>query len=218
MRTLVADDNADSRTLLMELLPKWGHEVLSVSDGQEAWGALADEDAPRLVILDWIMPGIDGVELCRRLREKDRQNPPYIILLTSRNRTEDIVQALEAGADDYLTKPYDFDELRARIQVGCRILGLQAQLRDYERLQGVLQMAGAVCHEINQPLQAVLASSELLLRELSPADPNYGVLIALKEGVEQLGQVTHQVMNVTHTRTRSYLGDQSRIIDLTRSS
>jgi phosphoserine phosphatase RsbU/P len=216
MRTLIADDNADNRTLLMDLLPKWGHEVVSATDGQEAWRVLADKNAPQLAILDWVMPGINGVELCRRLRERERQNHPYIILLTSRCEAQDIVRALEAGADDYVTKPFNIDELRARIQAGCRILDLQAQLRDHERLQGVLQMAGAVCHEMNQPLQIVMASSELLMPKLSPDDPNYKVLVMLKEGVERLGQVTRRVMRITHSRTRNYLGEPDRIIDLTR--
>lgn len=130
MKILVADDNADSRNLLTELLVQWGHEVLSAEDGEAAWKILAGKNAPELVILDWIMPRIDGVELCRRLQERNSGDAPYIILLTSKIHPQDAVMALEAGANDYLRKPCDFDELRARVQVGCRVLDLQTRLRN----------------------------------------------------------------------------------------
>jgi phosphoserine phosphatase RsbU/P len=215
MKVLIADDDADSRKLLAELLLRWGHEVTSVADGQEAWDILAGQNAPRLIILDWIMPRIDGVELCRRLRKKDSRNPPYIILLTSKSKPQDTVTALEAGANDYIMKPYDFDEFRARVQVGCRVLDLQTQLRNHERLRGVLLMAGTVCHEMNQPLQTVLASAEFLLANLPPEDPRHTAAVTIRDGVKRLGDVTHRIMNITEARTHEYLGKGSQSVDLT---
>jgi DNA-binding response OmpR family regulator len=217
MKILVADDNADSRLLLTDLLLQWGHEALGAEDGKAAWETLAGQNAPQLVILDWVMPRMDGVELCRRLRKKDCPNPPYIILLTSKARSQDVVMALEAGANDYLTKSCNFDELRARIQVGCRVLDLQTRLREQERLHGVLQMAGAVCHEMNQPLQIILTSTELLLAGLSPQDPNREIAVTIQNGVWRLGDVTRRIMSLAQARTHEYLGVENQIVDLNES-
>ena len=217
MRILAADDNEDCRSLLLEALPSWGHEVVCVPDGQKAWETWSAPDAPQLLLLDWVMPGINGVQLCRRIRAQPQQIVPYIILLTSRNRPQDIVCALDAGADDYLVKPYHLDELQARIKVGGRILDLQAQLRDQERLRGALQMAGAVCHELNQPLQVIQISAQLLLRNLPATHPHHENLLAIKESVERLGQVTRRAMKITHTQTTDYLDHQNQIIDLNQS-
>src|SRR6266851_2309044 len=98
------------------MLQKWGYEVISVSNGLQAWEMLQAPDAPRLAILDWMMPELDGVEVCRRVRELPTATPPYLILLTAKSEKTDVVIGLDAGANDYLTKPFDRSELRARIQ------------------------------------------------------------------------------------------------------
>jgi DNA-binding response OmpR family regulator len=128
MRILIAEDDATSRRLLEVTLARQGHEVLSASDGDEAWERLHEKDAPRLAILDWMMPGRDGIEICRRLRREPRSSYVYLLLVTTKTRTEDIIHGLEAGADDYLTKPYDPQELGCRIQTGERLLRLEEAL------------------------------------------------------------------------------------------
>jgi DNA-binding response OmpR family regulator len=117
-----------SRRLLQLTLTKWGYEVILASDGNEAWQILQDQEAPPLAILDWIMPGLDGVEVCRRVRQTSTRLPVYLILLTSKTDREDVVAGLQAGANDYLTKPFDGPELQARIQVGARVVQLQTEL------------------------------------------------------------------------------------------
>jgi DNA-binding response OmpR family regulator len=214
MKILLAEDDESSRILVAGLLDKWGHQAILARDGEQAWAALKAADSPRLLILDWMMPGIDGLQLCRQAREQEGRDPFYMLLLTSRDQPQDVVQALEAGADDYVTKPFDRDELRARVQVGCRVLELQRKLRDRERLEGVLQTARTVCHEMNQPLQTVLGYSELLLTGLSAADPKHDLLVAIKRGTERLGQVTRRVMQITHANTKTYLGDPRPIAEL----
>jgi DNA-binding response OmpR family regulator len=125
-RILVAEDDAVSRELICSRLEKWGYDVLVTEDGVEAMMELRKKDAPSLAILDWMMPGMDGVEICRRIREVDRV--AYIIMLTARGSKANLLEGLRAGADDYLVKPFDGDELHARILVGLRVMGLQAGL------------------------------------------------------------------------------------------
>ncbi len=128
MKILIAEDDAVSRRLLEAALVKWGHEVVVTRDGEEAWQQLQLAGAAPLLILDWLMPKMDGVAVCRKARETPAFKSTYIVLLTSRGNKEDVVKGLEAGADDYVTKPFDPEELRARVQVGCRMVELQSAL------------------------------------------------------------------------------------------
>jgi two-component system cell cycle response regulator len=130
MKILIAEDDLTSRTILEAVLKKWGYQPVVVSDGNAAWEMLQSQDAPSLVVLDWRMPGMDGLEVCRRVRDRSNANPPYIILLTVRGDKADIVEGLEAGANDYVSKPYDNDELRARIRVGQRVVEVQSELNN----------------------------------------------------------------------------------------
>jgi two-component system cell cycle response regulator len=127
-RILIAEDDPVSRRLLELFLVKWGFEVSIATTGTEALQMLERLDAPRLAILDWMMPGMEGVQVCQKLRESADRRYIYVLLLTARTQKEDLLQGLESGADDYLTKPFDSQELRARLFVGQRILDLQDQL------------------------------------------------------------------------------------------
>jgi DNA-binding response OmpR family regulator len=133
MRVLVAEDNEPTRVALVRLLAGWGYGVVSVTDGEEAWQVLCGADPPRLVILDWVMPGVDGLEVCRRVRAAGSTEPPYLILLTGRAGLEDIVAGLESGADEYLTKPVEAAELQARVRAARRVVELQARLTERVR-------------------------------------------------------------------------------------
>ena len=128
MRILIAEDDPTSRRLLEATLARDGYQVVSATDGDEAWKLLHDEEAPRLAILDWMMPGRDGIEICRQIRRESRSSYVYLLLVTTKTRTEDIIHGLEAGADDYLTKPYDPQELRCRVKSGERLLRLEEAL------------------------------------------------------------------------------------------
>ncbi|HEX4487401.1 MAG TPA: diguanylate cyclase [Terriglobales bacterium] len=125
---LIAEDDPIFRHLLQNWLQRWNYRVIAVENGTDAWNALQMEGAPQMAILDWMMPGIDGVEICRRIRHQGEGPYRYTLLLTAKDNKQDIVTGLEAGADDYLTKPFDVDELRARVRSGKRILELQDEL------------------------------------------------------------------------------------------
>jgi DNA-binding response OmpR family regulator len=128
MKVLLAEDDRTSHMILATLLKKWGYQVLSAFDGNTAFEALQEVDAPKLALLDWNMPGMEGPEVCRRVRELETLLPPYLVIVTAREAKADTVAGLEAGANDYITKPFDRTELSARIRVGQRMLDLQAQL------------------------------------------------------------------------------------------
>jgi DNA-binding response OmpR family regulator len=124
-KILIAEDDPISRRLLEVFLNRWGYDVAVAASGTEALDLLDQVDAPRLAVLDWMMPGLEGVQVCRKIRERKDRPYVYILLLSARAQKEDLLLGLESGADDYLTKPFDAPELRARLHVGQRILQLQ---------------------------------------------------------------------------------------------
>jgi sigma-B regulation protein RsbU (phosphoserine phosphatase) len=130
MDILIAEDDPISRRTLEVTLQRWGHRVVVTTDGQVALDTLNRDDAPSLAILDWMMPNLDGVTICRRLRDNPAKRSLYIILLTARGDKKDIVAGLDSGADDYITKPFDRDELQARVDVGLRMVQLQQRLAE----------------------------------------------------------------------------------------
>lgn len=130
MNILIAEDDSVSRRVLEKTLVAWGYDVVLTRNGMEAWEVLKCEDAPILAILDVMMPEMDGLDVCRSVRQLARSTPPYLILLTAMSCKEDVVKGIEAGANDYLTKPFDREELRVRVGVGMQMLELQRNLFD----------------------------------------------------------------------------------------
>ena len=190
MRVIIAEDDAVSRRILETLLRKWGHEVTITEDGEAAWNVLREPGAPSLAILDIMMPGIDGLELCRRLRQLPNPIPPYIILLTANQGVREIVKGIEAGADDYLTKPYDRDELRVRLQVGVRIVELQTSLAErvgqlevalaqVKQLEGILPIC-SYCKKIRNDVDC-WQHVETYVTDHSEAEFSHGICPACFE-------------------------------------
>jgi len=184
MRILAAEDNPVFQAMLKSLLKKWGYDVVIARDGGEAWAALQSPDAPRLAILDWMMPVLDGVEVCRRVRGAAKEPYIYILLLTARTMAEDLVEGMEAGADDYLTKPFHAHELRVRLRAGRRIVDLQEELllaREALRDQATRDGLTALWNRA-----AIL---ELLRRELSRAARERAPLAVLMVDLDHFKQV-----------------------------
>lgn len=130
MKILIADDELTSRMLLEGMLADWGYTVISASNGDEAWKFIEDDEALTLAVFDWMMPGLDGLDLCRRIRSRENGAYIYTILLTGKTDKESLVEALDAGADDFLTKPVNGAELRSRVAVGQRIVRYEATLAE----------------------------------------------------------------------------------------
>jgi two-component system, cell cycle response regulator len=175
MKMLVADDDPVWRRMIEAMVREWGDEPVSCSDGREAWDALQSPARPSLAILDWLMPGLDGVDICRRLREEAASPYVYVLLLTAKDSKADLVKAFEAGADDYIKKPFDPEELRARLRAATRILDLQAALLKAQEDLRVLATRDSLTGLFNR--RAVL---DMLDRELSRAkrdDTPLGVLV-----------------------------------------
>ena len=184
MRVVIADDDDVTRLALNGMLRRRGHEVVEAADGEEAWRALQAEDHPRLAILDWVMPALDGVEVCRRVRAVPDLRGVYLILLTCHEGRDHVVEGLRAGANDYVTKPFDPGELEARINVAVQVLKLQEELaqriRDLEhalaqvhRLRGLLPIC-TYCKRIRDD-QAYWHSLEAYLGEHSGTKFTHGV-------------------------------------------
>jgi phosphoserine phosphatase RsbU/P len=201
MKVLIAEDDRCSRTTLEATLTEWGYEVVTASDGLAAWEVLRQEDAPRLVVLDWVMPGLDGLELCRRVRASAELAWTYLIVLTVRAGTENVVAGLEAGADDYFVKPIEWAQLRARLRVGERTLGLQQALADrvqelnealasVKHLQGLLPIC-AYCKKIRDD-RNYWQQLESYITDHSEARFSHGICPDCMKGVmQQLSDAPH---------------------------
>ena len=142
MKILIAEDDPVSRRVLEATLLKWGYEVLVATNGTDAWEIMQRDDAPSLAVLDIMMPGIDGLEVCRRVRQSPSATPPYLILLTAMASKDEVVNGIQAGANDYLSKPFHREELKARVAVGAQMLSLQKNLA--ERVQELEQALSQV--------------------------------------------------------------------------
>lgn len=145
MKLLIAEDEYTTRLMVQVSLENWGYTVSSVEDGNQAWELLEKPEAPDVAILDWEMPGLDGIEVCRRIKELKRDNPIYVILLTARDSRNDILQGFDAGADDYMTKPFNDDELRARVRVAERLVTIQSSLsQTVDELKSALDLVDSL--------------------------------------------------------------------------
>ncbi len=216
MKILAAEDNPVSRLILEKILSKWGYEVVSVADGKLALEIMLDADAPKLAILDWVMPGMEGPEVCKALRKQKTKTPPYLILLTSNNDKRDVAKGLDSGADDYILKPFDRQELKARINVGIRMIKLQKALAETEKFEGVIETSGAVCHELNQPLQIISGHCELLMMDIEENSSVHKRIKIIHEQIKKMADITSKLMKITKYETKPYL--KGKIIDLDKAS
>lgn len=196
MRILIAEDDPISRSLLSEVLQKFGHDVVETEEGNQAWDVMQQADSPRVAILDWMMPGMDGLEVCQRIRGRGGESYAYIILLTAKGMREDIEAGFEAGADDYLIKPLIINDLKQRLRVAQRILTAEDRQADARRQLAVLAaemqqlaeerarqlvhadrlatlgtLSAGIAHEINNPATFIAGNAQTIERAWSIVAP-----------------------------------------------
>lgn len=210
MKILIADDSNVSRHLLESIVRKWGYEVISTADGNQAWDALSREDAPRLAILDWMMPGMTGPEVCRRVRDKGIEPYTYILLLTSKTQKEDVIEGMMAGADDYVVKPFDQQELNVRLRAGRRIIDLQDEL---------LQAQAALRHQATHDALTGLINRREISAILDTAVGDTGPLSVIMLDIDKFKAVNDEhghaagdaVLVGTAERLREALGGRAMV-------
>ncbi|HUZ47342.1 MAG TPA: diguanylate cyclase [Terriglobia bacterium] len=187
MNVLIADDEPISRRLLEILLNKWGYDVTVTSNGEEAWQLMQQKEHPKLAILDWMMPGMDGVQVCRKIRQGENGSPTYILLLTAKQEKEDMDGGFRAGADDYLAKPFAAQELKARLRAAKRIVDLEEQLRSVQKTLNIESTLDPLTGLWNR--SSIL---EILHRELHRSRRQRSTIALVMADIDHLRQINLQ--------------------------
>jgi DNA-binding response OmpR family regulator len=219
MRVLVADDDATTRALLCAVIAELGHETIEAEDGGIAWTKFQSE-RPALAVLDIEMPAVDGLELCRRIREGDAQRETFILVCTGRDHLNDLAAVLDAGADDYVTKPTTPEHMRARVVIAERRIAQDRARREAESelararwRAGIGETAIALQHEINNPLSALLGHAELLLMEYRDRGEQNEQLDIILEQARRIADVVKRIAKLRNPQTVEYI-QGARMLDL----
>lgn len=219
MKVLVADDDEAMRLLVETVLAGAGHEVVTAADGAAAW-AVIERDHPPLVLLDWQMPEVSGIELCERVRQGDAARDTFIIMVTARDTTADLQRLLDAGADDYLSKPFLPEALLTRLVIAERRIVVDRARRTAEEalsraqwLAGIGETALALQHEINNPLAALLGNIALLTAGLVAPGEQEQLIKVVAEQATRIGAVVKRLGSLREPRSVRYIGD-AKMLDL----
>ncbi|OQX26425.1 MAG: hypothetical protein BWK80_10500 [Desulfobacteraceae bacterium IS3] len=217
---LIVDDAPPNIRVLVEILAK-SYEISVATAGAEALEIASSKTdrsrLPDLILLDIMMPEMDGYEVCRILRQNPQTRDIPVVFVTANTDDETLQQAFEAGGTDYVRKPVNRIELTARIKSALNQSELTRKLLEEEKLEGVLEMAGAICHELNQPMQSVMGFSQLLLDDIPEDHPKYEYIRIIKEQIDKMGKITKKLMRITRYETLDYIED-TKIIDINRAS
>jgi DNA-binding response OmpR family regulator len=193
-KVLIVEDDKSYAEILKRVIMKNGYEINLAHDGKEGL-ELSTEWKPDVIIVDWMMPGMSGIELISKLREHPELKFSYIIMLTARVETEDKIAGLEAGADDFITKPVDFGELIARIRVGFRMKKLQTEIAELQHESALLEMARTLGHEINNPLNIIYLALELINRAFKEDNPDRE---KIKENLNRIYQASERIKEIVN--------------------
>ncbi|MGE5432453.1 MAG: response regulator [Syntrophomonadaceae bacterium] len=211
-KILIVEDEEDTRFILERLLSKNNYEVKTANNGQEAL-QLLDSYMPKVVVADWTMPVMDGIELCNIIKKNDKYKLIYFILLTARASLKDRVTGLDIGADDFLVKPIENQELLARIRSGIRIHNLQNELKSIEHNKALVEMACTIGHQINNPLSSLIMSLRSLETEMEAAkmkkpDEDFYVI---NESIERIKNFVQALINLENPEIVSYTPDSKML-------
>lgn len=214
-KILIVDDNEDLQTLLKTTLAPLKYDVHLANNGVDGLD-VAKKIYPDIIISDWRMPKMDGVEFCQRIRKDSQLNTAYFILLTIVSSQTEKIFALDSGADDYITKPFETRELIAKIRAGLRIKGLQKKIAELEHKQALIEVATTLGHKINNPLTALVGQLEIMERKAKKGDyTNFAVNVdRCLEQSEQITKIVKKLIDLCYPRLTTYLEDK-KMLDLT---
>jgi DNA-binding response OmpR family regulator len=226
VRVLIADDDPLIRLLHEEVLRSCGHEPVVATDGLEAWSAFQD-DPPAMVILDWQMPGLDGLEVCRRIRSHPESDTTFVLVVTVRDTADDLTAVLDAGADDYMSKPVTPDNLKARLRIAERRIQLsvakkaaEEQLRRARYLEGIGETTLALHHEINNPLAALLTNASLIEQGILGDREARDTLAVIAAQARRIADVVKRLGEIERERRAASIeyANAARMLDLRTSA
>lgn len=211
-KILIVEDDIDNRFILEKLLQINNYDIKTAVDGIEALEVIK-EFSPKVIIADWTMPKLDGVELCKIIKEKDNTKLIYFILLTARASTRDIVSGFNHGADDFLVKPIENEEILARIRAGIRIYNLQNELKKIEHTKALVEMACTIGHQINNPLSSLILSVDSVSNELNEAQRESleDDILIIKKSLDRIKDSIKALINLKNPEVVNYAGDNSMI-------
>lgn len=217
---LIADDSPANIRVLAEILAD-EYEISVATGGKEALEIVRERTglygSPDLILLDIVMPDMDGYEVCKALKKNPQTRDIPVVFVTANTDDETLKEAFESGGSDYVRKPVNRIELTARMKSALTQQELTRKLLEEERLEGVLEMAGAVCHELNQPMQSILGFSQLLMDNMPADNPKYEYLAIIKNQIDKMGKITKKLMRITRYETRDYI-ENTKIIDISKAS
>ena len=210
-RILVVEDESDSRFLFERLLSKNGYNVRTAENGEVAL-KIIDDFNPKVILADWTMPRLNGIELCDTIKQNEEWKLIYFILLTGRTSLKDRVEGLDTGADDYLVKPIDNQELLARIRAGLRIYNLQNELKNIEHDKAVVELATTIGHKINNPLASLKMSIDSLKEELGKANESTTEdIYIIEESLKRIQEFVKALQNLKSAETTNYALDNKML-------
>ncbi len=211
-KVLIVEDEKDTRFILEKLLTRNNYEVVTAVNGQEALEVLKNF-VPKVIVADWTMPILDGLALCNILKGDDKFKLTYFIILTARSSLKDRIMGLDVGADDFLVKPVENQELLARIRSGIRIFNLQAELRNIEHSKAVIEMACTIGHKINNPLSSLVLSLKNIENELSEPDKSKIVddLGNINASIARIRTFVNELLHLQNAETVNYFEDSKMI-------
>ncbi|MEQ8186674.1 MAG: response regulator [Candidatus Eremiobacterota bacterium] len=214
MKIMVVDPV--SSTILKKTLKKEGYEVFSVPDGDTALLKIHDYMAD-LILLDTDLPDIDGFSLCMKLKENDKTRHIPVIFITERSKTDDMIEGFKCGCVDYIIKPFPKEEVTARVRTHLYTVYLRKEVEKQSLLKGVVEMAGATAHELNQPLAAILMTSQFLMSQLKEEHPNYKQLKRIENQTQRMAEIIKKITFITRYEVKEYI-DGIKIVDIEKAS
>jgi len=209
-KILIVEDEKDTRFILDKLLSKNNYETVTSVNGEEALNVLKDF-SPQVILADWTMPVMDGIELCKIIKNDEKYKSIYFIILTARASLKDRVTGLDVGADDFLVKPVDNQELLARIRSGIRINNLQTELKNTERNKAILEMACTIGHKINNPLSSLVISIKNIEDDISQKEKIDEDLSVIYQSIEKIKSLVNSLINLQNPDFINYTSDQKML-------